>query len=175
MAASCLLRAVEVLAEGSWSGETLDAVSLTYDERHRRRIRLMGRAGTDFLLDLPRAALLAEGDGLLLADGGIIRVEAAPEALMEVRAGRASELVRLAWHIGNRHLPAELRPDSIRLREDHVISAMLEGLGAEVERIEAPFSPEAGAYSGGGHHHHGGHGHDDDAGPGPRKVAGHAV
>jgi urease accessory protein len=101
---------------------------------------------------------------LKLENGQVIAVEAAPEALAEVTAGDANTLLRLAWHIGNRHLPAELQPTRILIRDDHVIVHMLEGLGATVRRLEATFTPERGAYSGTGGHpvfapSHGSHQH----------------
>jgi urease accessory protein len=105
------------------------------------------------VLDLPRAAVMHDGDGLKLENGKVIAVEAAPEALVEVTADDTHMLLRLAWHIGNRHLPAELQESRILIRDDHVIVQMLEGLGATVRRLEAAFTPESGAYSGG--HGHG--------------------
>ena len=99
------------------------------------------------------AVPLRDGDGLALEDGRIIAVAAAPEPLAEIRAANAAELLRLAWHLGNRHLPTELRADCIRIRRDHVIEEMVEGLGGMIVRIDAPFDPEGGAYQGGGHHH----------------------
>ena len=102
---------------------------------------------------------LRDGDGLKLDNGGIIRVRAQPEPLMEIHAHDDSDLIRIAWHLGNRHLPVQLLGDRIRIRADHVIGEMVEGLGGHVETIDAPFDPEAGAYATtGGHHHH----HDDD-------------
>jgi urease accessory protein len=94
---------------------------------------------------------------------GIVRVCAQSENLMEIRA-HDGDLIRIAWHLGNRHLPVQLLGDRIRIRVDHVIAEMVEGLGAHVEAIEAPFDPEAGAYSAGGHHHH--RADDDDRDPG---------
>jgi urease accessory protein len=121
-------------------------VTLAYDDRHRRRIRLVTDAGDEFLLDLPRIAVLEGGDGLALDDGSWIEVQAAPERLIEVRTASTDQLARIAWHIGNRHLPAEIASDRILLREDAVIVEMLRGLGARVLLIEAPFTPERGAY-----------------------------
>lgn len=145
-----MLTARNVLAPGTWdSAAACDAISLNYDERHRRRFHYVAEGGTAFLLDLPRAAVLRDGDGLVLSDGRTLAVHAAPEPLMEARAAQPGAMLRLAWHIGNRHLPAELHHNAIRLRRDHVIHAMLIGLGADVTEIEAPFSPEQGAYSGG--------------------------
>jgi urease accessory protein len=128
---------------------------LDADERHRRRITLAGERGTDFLLDLPHATALKDGDGLVLDDGSIVRVAGKPEALVEVSAAGPHELARLAWHVGNRHTDVQIVGDKLRIRRDHVLEEMLRGLGARLAPIEAPFDPEQGAY---GHHHHD-HGH----------------
>src|SRR6185437_10424060 len=106
-----------------------------------------------FLLDLPRAGVLEEGDGIALSDGSWLAVKAAPEALIEVTAPTPELLVRLAWHLGNRHLPAQIEAERILIRDDHVIAHMLEGLGARLRPIQAPFTPERGAYHGEGHVH----------------------
>ena len=140
------------------------AGTITLDEagRHRRRVVMTSDNGIEFLLDLPDARLLRHGDGLMLSDGRVIIVHAAPEDLLEVRARDPRHLLTLAWQIGNRHLAAQLLEDRIRIRRDHVIALMLEGLGARIDEISAPFDPEGGAY-GGAHaaHHHGDgdHGH----------------
>jgi len=136
-------------------------VTLSYDDRHRRRIILTGDHGVGALLDLPQAVLLAGGSGLRLEDGRILEVRGQIEPRLEVRAPDASSLLRLAWHIGNRHLSAQIEPDRILIRLDHVIAAMLSGLGATVTQIEAPFDPEGGAY--GGRHAPHDHGHDHPA------------
>jgi urease accessory protein len=160
-----MLRATQVLKAGSWAGAPSDHITLSYDERHRRRLRFQAEAGTEFLLDLPRTTVLQGGDGLRLEDGRIILVSAAPEPLLEIRARDAQQLARLAWHIGNRHLPAQLTAGRILIREDSVIEGMLKGLGAVVEHVSEPFTPEPGAYDSGhslllapGHSAHG-HGH----------------
>lgn len=151
-----MLHSHVIVPANQWAGRMpRDRVTLDYDARHRRRFVHKTEGGLSFLLDLPQAAVLHEGDGLLLSDGSMIAVKAAGEALMEVRAASPHALLRLAWHIGNRHLPAEIGDGYIRLRNDHVIFAMLEGLGASVTHITAPFTPESGAYAGGGGHHHG--------------------
>jgi urease accessory protein len=142
-----LIRAVEILPHGKWvESAATDRIVLSYDERHRRRLRYVACGGTAFLLDLPRAAVLRAGDGLRLEDGRIVGVEASPEELVEVTAADAGALVRLAWHIGNRHLPAQLEPQRILIRDDPVIVNMLIGLGASVRPILEAFTPEAGAY-----------------------------
>ena len=117
-------------------------------------------AAASQLLDLPEATRLKDGDGLKLEDGSWIAIEARPEALLEITATDAAHLVRIAWHLGNRHLPTQLLDGKIRIREDHVIAEMVLGLGGTVAKLAAPFDPEAGAYAGGGGHHH--HHHDDD-------------
>jgi urease accessory protein len=141
-----MLRAIQVLKAGSWQAAPVDRITLSYDERHRRRIRFVAEEGTEFLLDLPRTTVLRGGDGLRLEDGGIILVAAAAEALLAVTAADAEQLARLAWHIGNRHLPAQMGGGRILIREDSVIEQMLIGLGANVQHVTESFTPEAGAY-----------------------------
>jgi urease accessory protein len=155
-----------VRSAGSWSGDPADSVVLDYDERYRRRIAMTGVRGLAFLLDLPEAVMLRAGDGLALEDGRIVEVVAAPEQLAEIRAADSAALVRVAWHLGNRHLPTELLAKSLRIRRDHVIEDMARRLGAKVTAIEAPFNPEGGAYVAAapvhGHDHdhlHGAHDH----------------
>jgi len=144
---------------------------ITLDEtaRHRRRMKMVSDNGIEFLLDLAEARLLRHGDGLVLDDGRVIEVRAEPEDLLEVRGRDARHLLALAWQIGNRHLAAQILPDRILIRHDHVIRDMLEGLGATVTGINAPFDPEGGAYGDAhvadhhhGHGHHHGRGHDHD-------------
>lgn len=158
-------RAVAHASSGHWDvGNETDRVTLAFDDRHRRRIRLDTDGGATVLLDLPRAVALSDGDGLALeAETGWIRVVAAPEAVMEVKAADRHHLLRLAWHIGNRHLPAQILEDAILLRPDHVIADMLRGLGATVVKVERPFQPEGGAYDHGHGHDHG-HDHSHDEG-----------
>jgi len=162
--AEALPRATRVLPAGQWVERTArDTVTLDFDERFRRRRRYTATGGLAFLLDLDEAVPLREGDGLLLEGGGVILVRAAPEPLTQVTAATPELLMRLAWHLGNRHLPTQIEGSRILIREDHVITAMLRGLGATVETVQAPFHPEGGAYGehkGHGHHHHHGDGHD---------------
>jgi urease accessory protein len=157
-----MLHAHSVIPAGQWSGEPVDSVVLDYDERYRRRFAMTGVRGLGFLLDLPEAVMLRAGDGLKLEDGGIVEVVAAPEPLAEIRAADAAALTRVAWHLGNRHLPTELTKRSLRIRRDPVIEDMARGLGATVVAIDAPFNPEGGAYvrAAGGHDHDHGDGHD---------------
>jgi urease accessory protein len=148
---------------GHWPMETAaGSITLEFDERHRRRIRLTTDQGEDILIDLPRAVAMADGDALQLEDGRLLRFLAAAEAIVEVRHREQNQLMRLAWHLGNRHLPTEIRDQLLRIRPDHVIEEMLERFGAELLKVQAPFQPEGGAYGGAGHHHdhdHAGH-HD---------------
>ncbi len=171
------VRAIEVKAAGSWREEAADTVVLDFDDRHRRRIAMKGIRGLDFVLDLPEAIMLRSGDALALEDGRLVEVLSAPEPLLEIAARDQKHLVRVAWHLGNRHLPTQIMGARLRIRRDHVIAEMARGLGAEVREIEAPFDPEGGAYAqhvathghdhGHGHSHHHdhdhahGHHHDD--------------
>jgi urease accessory protein len=150
------MRAQRVLAAGTWNDvQETDRVVLDYDHRHRRRIMLCTERGENLLLDLPQPAHLHQDDGLVLDDGGVVRVCARPEKLVEIRAEPAA-LVRIAWHLGNRHLPVQVLDDCLRIRADQVIAEMVLGLGGTVLQVEAPFDPEGGAYAGG--HHHPDHG-----------------
>lgn len=145
-----------------------DTISLSYGDRLLRRKRLVSDGGLAFLVNLPDTRGVDEGDAFVLADGTRVAVRAAEETLIEV----TGDLVRLAWHIGNRHTPCEITPDGLRILDDHVLRAMLDQLGATTRKISAPFRPEGGAYGHGrtmGHSHgpedHSGehghaHGHD---------------
>ena len=136
---------------------------MPHDERHLRRRAIELADGGKVLVDLPEPVTLADGDRLVLEDGRLIEIVAAPEELYDIRARDAVHLAELAWHIGNRHLAAAIEADRILILRDHVIKAMLEGLGAAVTDIVEPFSPVRGAYSGHGHSHdHHDHGHDHD-------------
>lgn len=157
-------RATAVSTKGHWSpAQEIAAVTLDFDDRHRRRIRLVDDQGEAFLLDLAEATRFEDGDGLVLADGGgIIRVCAAGEAVADITPASLEDTIKLAWHIGNRHTPMQVLDGGIlRIRDDHVLVAMVERLGAKVQRLNAAFSPESGAY-----HDHGGkaggHSHDHD-------------
>jgi urease accessory protein len=148
---------------GHWPKEkAAGALTLDFDARHRRRIRLTTDQGEDVLLDLPKAVAMADGDGLQLEDGKWLKIQAAAELIAEVTHKDPNQLMRLAWHLGNRHLPTEIRNQVLRIRPDHVIEDMLHGFGADLVKVQAPFQPEGGAYSGHGHDHNhdGGHHHE---------------
>jgi urease accessory protein len=150
---------------GHWPKEkAIGTLTLDFDARHRRRIRLTADHGEDVLLDLPKAVAMADGDGLQLEDGRWLKIQAAPELIVEIRHKDPHQLVRLAWHLGNRHLPTEIRNHALRIRPDHVIEDMLHGFGAELMKVHSPFQPEGGAYGGHDHdheHEHGGEHHHE--------------
>jgi urease accessory protein len=159
------MRAISVLKAGHWppGARASDAVALDFDHRHRRRVLLTTEAGREILLDLGETVRLGDGDGLVLDSGGIVRVIAAPEAVLDIHA-QPAVLLRIAWHLGNRHLPVQMLEGALRIRADHVIAAMVAGLGGHVHARAAPFDPEPGAYAGAqaphGHGHDHGHHHD---------------
>ena len=173
-----MIRANFVSPKGAWQAKPADTIVLDFDERHRRRIAMTGTHGLEFLLDLPETVMLRGGDALVLEDGRLIEIVAAPEELSEIRVGEPRDLARLAWHLGNRHLPVQILANRIRIRRDAIIEDMARGLGAKIARIEAPFDPEGGAYAGpeveethvhgpgcghDHHDHHDHHGHDHHA------------
>jgi len=160
MTKQTLPRATVVLGAGAWTGAVADTVVLDLDARHRRRIVMRGAAGLEFLLDLPQARRIKHGDALVVEDGRLVAVVAAPEPLAAIHCPARDQLVRVAWHIGNRHLPVMIDVDRLLIRQDHVIEDMVRGLGGVVTHLEAPFEPEGGAYSAGGHGHHHHHHHD---------------
>jgi urease accessory protein len=149
---------------GHWPMENAaGSLTLDFDARHRRRIRLTADHGEDILLDLPKTIAMADGDGLQLEDGRWLKIQAAAEPIVEVRHKDPNQLMRLAWHLGNRHLPTEIRSQVLCIRPDHVIEDMLRRFGADLAMMQAPFQPEGGAYSDHGHSHdnsESGHSHE---------------
>jgi urease accessory protein len=141
----------------------VDSITLDRQGRHRRRVALTTDRGHGVLLDLPEATYMAHGDALALDNGTYIKIIAAAEPLLEIHAHSAIGLARIAWHIGNRHTPAEINRDAIYIQPDHVLAEMVVGLGAHVHTVNRPFDPEGGAYGGKGplqdSHHGNGHGH----------------
>jgi urease accessory protein len=154
-----MIRATQVRGQHRWTEAPADTVVLEFDDRHRRRMAMRGTRGLEFLLDLENAVALRGGDALVLEDSRLIEVVAAPEPLLEIKGSDPHHLIRVAWHLGNRHLPTQLMPKALRIRRDHVIEAMVRGLGCRVIEIEAPFDPEGGAYAA-SEHDHGHHAHD---------------
>lgn len=139
---------------GHYHGTPFDRIVLAHDERHLRRKVLTLQQGEQILVDLQGPVVFGHGDVFVLEDGSLAEIIAADEALYEVLPRDRQHLTELAWHLGNRHLPAQLEETRILILKDHVIKAMLEGLGARVSEIMAPFQPLRGAY-------HSGHSHDD--------------
>lgn len=129
-----------------------DQVQLTYEDRFLRRKVLRLQSGQDLLVDLEQTTSLDHGGVLITLEDQEISVCAAPEELLEIRG----DLVRLAWHIGNRHTPCQVEQDRLLIQRDHVLRDMLELLGASLRDVVEPFTPEGGAYGHGrthGHHH----------------------
>jgi urease accessory protein len=154
-------RVSTIRAAGQWDERACaDQVVLDADERHRRRATMTATSGGAFLLDLPHAATLHDGDALELDDGTLVRVVSRAELLVEIAAASAHDLARLAWHLGNRHTEVQVVGEGLRIRRDHVLEAMLARLGATLTMIDAPFEPERGAYDHHGHQRHHEHGHD---------------
>ncbi len=158
-----MIRATHIHPAGQWSDEPADRIVLDYDQRHRRRMAMTTAGGLEFLLDLSQAVPLRNGDALVLEDGRIVAVEAEPEPLAEIATPTPAELLRVAWHLGNRHLPTQLLGDRLRIRCDPVIEDMVDHLGATVAHVVAPFDPEGGAYVHGHHDHKDDQAHDEAA------------
>ena len=149
-----MIRATQVKPQHRWTEAPADTVVLDFDDRHRRRMAMTGTRGLAFLLDLDNATALRGGDALVLEDGRLVEVVAAAEPLVEIKGSDPHHLIRVAWHLGNRHLPTQIMPKALRIRRDHVIEAMVKGLGARLVEIEAPFDPEGGAYAEAAAHGH---------------------
>jgi urease accessory protein len=142
-----MLRATTVVRRGTGDPDAaLDTLTLTHDQRHRRRIAMVTDGGVPFLLDLSKAAVLEDGDAVRLEDGGLIMIKAAPEQIVEIRADDALTLKKIIWHLGNRHAPAEIADEAVYIAHDHVLIEMACALGARTSLVERPFRPERGAY-----------------------------
>lgn len=159
-------RATDVLRRGNFDpADATATITLDREQRYRRRVVLATDAGAEFLLDLPEATYLAEGDAVQ-GEAGLIIIKAAAEPLLEIHAHGPRALARIAWHIGNRHIAAEVTDSAIYIQPDHVLEEMIRGLGGHVHHVSRPFEPEGGAY--GGHtslqhgHSHGGHSHSHE-------------
>ena len=155
-------RSTEILSPGPAGITPLHTIALAHDQRHLRRTLLHLDNDEVVMLDLKEAVMLADGDLLVLDSGDHVRIAAVPEPLYDIRPRDPLHLIELAWHLGNRHLAAEIRLDRILILRDPVIRAMLEGLGATIGEVTEPFQPMRGAYHGSGGHSHGGHHHAHD-------------
>jgi urease accessory protein len=150
-----MIRATSVVRKLAVKPERVsDSVTLDHEHRHRRRIRLTSDGDLEFLLDLNKASGLDDGDALKLEDERLILVKAAPQKLLEIKAENPLRLLRVAWHIGNRHTPAEITAEVIYIEEDHVLAEMVRGQGCSVTPVTRPFRPERGAYDQGHAHSH---------------------
>jgi len=150
-----MIRATSIVRKLAVKPERVnDSVTLDHEHRQRRRIRLTSDGDLEFLLDLDKATGLDDGDALKLEDGRLIAVKAAPQKLLEIKAENPLRLLRVAWHIGNRHTPAEITADAIYIEEDHVLAQMVRGQGCRVITVTRPFRPERGAYDHGHAHTH---------------------
>lgn len=157
-------RSTQILSPGPKDKVPLHTIALAHDQRHLRRKLLHLDNDDVVMLDLKEPVMLADGDLLVLDSGDYVRIAAIAEPLYDIRPRDRLHLIELAWHLGNRHLPAEIREDRILILRDPVIRAMLEGLGAAVAEVTEPFQPMRGAYHGGGHSHGHSHGHAHDHG-----------
>ena len=158
-------RVVRVIAAGQNSGARIDSIILSGDQRRVQTAHFTGVNGTLIGLMLVEPVMLRMGDALELDDGTLVDVVIEPEALIEIRGNDLTHLARLAWHLGDRHVPVQVLTNRLRMRRDAALEAMLGQLGARLTAIDAPFDPEGGAYAthaapGHGHHHHDGCGHD---------------
>ncbi|HEX2510121.1 MAG TPA: urease accessory protein UreE [Microvirga sp.] len=174
-----MLRATAIVRRPAVKADkVVDTVTLDHEGRNRRRVALTGDKGLAFLLDLDKATVLNDGDAVKLEDGRLVQVRAAPQRLLELRAENPLRLLKVAYHVGNRHAPAEVTAEAIYIEEDHVLAEMARGQGCTVTAVMRSFQPERGAYEHDcGHDHHHGHGHDhghgDDHGHGHDHDHGH--
>lgn len=131
-----------------------ETLRLDFESRSKSRLRTKLVSGEEAGLFIERGTILKNGDRLLANDGRVIVVESAPEAVLDARFADATSLARAAYHLGNRHVAVQVADGFLRILDDHVLGTMLKGLGAQIERLTAPFEPEAGAYGGHAAHHH---------------------
>lgn len=160
-----MLRATSVVRKAAVRADrVVETLTLDHEDRSRRRLALKGDGGLDILLDLDKPTGLNDGDAVKLEDGRLVLVRAAPQSLLEIRADNPLRLMRVAWHIGNRHTPAEITADAVYIENDHVLAEMVRGQGCSMAMVQRPFQPERGAYDHGhdhaGHDHHDHHAHD---------------
>ncbi|MGE7472406.1 urease accessory protein UreE [Bosea sp. NPDC003192] len=158
-------RAISVVRKAAVKQDrVVETLTLDHEDRNRRRVALKGDGGQDILLDLDKPTALNDGDAVKLEDGSLVLIKAAAQKLIEITAENPLRLARVAWHIGNRHTPAEITANAIYIEHDHVLAEMIRGQGCAMADVERPFQPERGAYdhdhANCGHDHHG-HDHHD--------------
>lgn len=171
-------RAISVVRKAAVKQDRIvETLTLDHEDRNRRRVALKGDGGRDILLDLDKATALGDGDAVKLEDGSLVLIRAAAQKLIEITAENPLRLSRVAWHIGNRHTPAEITATAIYIEHDHVLAEMIRGQGCAMSEVERPFQPERGAYDHDhadcGHDHHG-HGHDHHGHEHGHSHAGHS-
>ncbi|MEP9353283.1 urease accessory protein UreE [Xanthobacter sp. KR7-65] len=159
-----MIRATTVVRRPAVRDEkVVDEITLDHHARHRRRFAFTADGGLSFLLDLDKASVMDDGDAVKLEDGRLVRIKAAPEELVEVTTANPLRLMKVAWHLGNRHVPAEITETAVYFVDDHVLTEMVRGLGAGVAKVHRPFRPEKGAYEASeahAGHAHGEHSHE---------------
>ena len=159
-----MLRATSLVRKAAVRADrVVETLTLDHEDRNRRRIAFKGDGGHDILLDLDKPTALNDGDAVRLEDGRLVLVRAAPQSLLEIRAENPLRLMRVAWHIGNRHTPAEITADAVYIENDHVLAEMIRGQGCAMTTVIRPFQPERGAYDHGHAHDDHDHGHDHHA------------
>jgi urease accessory protein len=144
---------------GAYAVTTQGTLRLPFDQRQKSRLHTRLESGEEVALALPRGEILRGGDLVVASDGRVIEVRAETERVVHVECGTPAALARCAYHLGNRHVPVEVGEGYLRLAADHVLEEMLQGLGATLRHMDAPFEPEAGAYTGGHQHRHDEMGH----------------
>ena len=134
-------------------GSAFERIELTFDTRQKSRFRATLLSGTDIGVDLPRTGILRSGSFIVTEQGELLRVDAKAERLMQVTAQSEFELLKAAYHLGNRHVPLMLTPTALYFEPDHVLAEMVIGLGLKVIEVDHPFEPESGAYAQHAHDH----------------------
>lgn len=148
-----LTRTTRLITGATYEGVVDDSIALDFHQRHRRRIQMTSESGKSFLLDMKEAIALQDNDVLELDDGTTVLIKAKAERVADISAVDTRLFTRIAWHLGNRHLPTQILDDRLRIAYDHVIVEMVKGLGGTVDVTNAAFQPEGGAYAHTHEHH----------------------
>jgi urease accessory protein len=169
-----MLHVSKLIPQGAGLAQVLlkraSTVELDWDLRQKSRFEATDSSGRQVGVFLPRGTVVRGGDVLVVQDGSMVKVIAAPQVVLKVTPcsthGTSIDLIRAAYHLGNRHVPIELKPDHLKIEPDHVLADMLRAMHLTVAEVSESFEPESGAYAQGGHahgsHSHGGHGHAHD-------------
>ena len=148
-----LTRTTRLFTDATFKGVVDDSIALDFNQRHRRRIQMTSKSGKHFLLDMKEVIALRDNDVLELDDGTTVLIKAKAERVADITAADPRLFTRIAWHLGNRHLPTQILDGKLRIAYDHVIIEMVQGLGGTVEVTNAAFQPEGGAYAHAHEHH----------------------